>query len=237
MGGVQVDRTLVIAHRTCPLGAPENSLEGVRLAASVGADYVEIDIRRTSDGVPVLMHDPLLGRTTGRWWPVRATSSRRMREVRLRANGERVPSLADVLEQLPDGLGLAVDIKDAGAAPAVLAEVRRRNATDRVLLWSQRGRAVRYLAQAADGIEVALLRDTHDAAGDQRFLHDAVRWGARAISVHEGSLARDLPCRAHARGLRVYTWFQDLARQRGGVTSGLDGVVTDWVAEARRELA
>ena len=88
-------------------------------------------------------------------------TSRRLRNVRLRADGEPVPLLADVLGQLPDGLGLAIDIKDATAAPAVLAEVRRYDALDRVLFWSQKGRAVRHLTSAQSGIEVALLRDTH----------------------------------------------------------------------------
>ena len=47
----------IIAHRACLLHAPENSLAGIRKAAELGADGVEIDLRRTLDGVPVLMHD------------------------------------------------------------------------------------------------------------------------------------------------------------------------------------
>lgn len=50
-------RPLVIAHRTCPRDAPENSLEGIARATELGADVVEVDVRRTADGVPVLVHD------------------------------------------------------------------------------------------------------------------------------------------------------------------------------------
>ena len=210
---------------------------GIHTAASLGADFVEIDVRRTRDGVPVLMHDRLLHRTTDNWWPVWTVPSLRLRNVRLRADGEPVPLLADVLEQLPDGLGLAIDIKDATAAPAVLAEVRRCDALDRVLFWSQKGRAVRHLARAQVGTEVALLRDTHSPRADERLIRDAVRWGANAISIHEDALKRPLLDRARQRGLRVYAWLQDDPTRYDVAGRRLDGVVTDWVAETRRVLA
>jgi glycerophosphoryl diester phosphodiesterase len=230
-------QTVVIAHRACPRDAPENSLQGIRMAASLGADYVEVDVRRTRDGVPVLMHDPLLRRTTDTWWPVWTVTSSRLRSARMRSGGEPIPLLADVLAQLPDGLGLAIDIKDATAAPAVLAEVRRRDALGRVLLWSQKGRAVRHLARAQPGVEVALLRDTHTPGADERLIRDAVRWGANAISIHEDALARPLLDRARQRGLRVYAWLQGEPAGYGDAGQRLDGVVTDWVAETRRLLA
>ncbi len=61
---------VIIAHRTSPRDAPENSLAGIARSAELGADYVEIDVRLTRDGVPVMLHDALLLRTTGRPWPV-----------------------------------------------------------------------------------------------------------------------------------------------------------------------
>ena len=227
---------MVIAHRTCPRHAPENSLQGVRTAAQLGADYVELDVRRSRDGVPVVLHDPLLGRTTDHRGPVRAMSSRRLRGVRLRANGEALPFLAAVLDELPDGLGLAIDVKDASSARPVLAVVRRHAPTARVLLWSQKRRAVRYLADAAPAIEVALLRDTRSARQEERLLADAVSWGARAVSVHQDAARPDLCDRAAQRGLRTYTWFQDLETQRSRSWYGLAGVVTDWVGEAGDQL-
>ena len=54
----------VFAHRGLGSGAPENSLEGIRAAVSTGAVGVEIDVRRTRDGVLVLSHDELINRTS-----------------------------------------------------------------------------------------------------------------------------------------------------------------------------
>ncbi|MEN6565001.1 MAG: glycerophosphodiester phosphodiesterase family protein, partial [Veillonellales bacterium] len=56
---------LVAAHRGAHKDVPENSLAAIRAASVLGADFVEIDVRHTSDGVLVLMHDSNVSRTTG----------------------------------------------------------------------------------------------------------------------------------------------------------------------------
>ena len=73
-----------------------------------------------------MLHDRLLLRTTGRPWPVSRSSAAGLRRARLRRGGERVPTFAEAVAALPDGLGVAVDTKDPSAADAVVAELRRR---------------------------------------------------------------------------------------------------------------
>lgn len=228
---------LVVAHRTLPPDAPENSIAGIRAAAAAGADAVEVDVRRTSDGVPVLMHDPFLRRTTGVAWPVRWTPWRVVRRLRLLGTEERVPSLAAALDALPDGLSVALDLKDRGSAPAAVDVVRRLAKEDRVLLWSQHEEAVRWCARHAPDMECSLLRDAMTDRAEARFLRDATAFGARGISVHWDRATPGLVATAHDAGLRVYSWCQERERhvERRGV--GLDGVVTDWPADARAILA
>ena len=55
---------MVTAHRGYHIDIPENSLAGLRIAAELGADFVEVDVRHTSDEVLVLMHDGTVDRTT-----------------------------------------------------------------------------------------------------------------------------------------------------------------------------
>ncbi len=55
----------VMGHRGAAALAPENTLAGLRKAAELGLDWVEMDVKLTRDGVPVLFHDDLLKRTTG----------------------------------------------------------------------------------------------------------------------------------------------------------------------------
>ncbi len=56
----------LIAHRGYRAAFPENTLTGIRAAIAAGARWVEFDIQLSADGIPVLMHDPTLDRTTGR---------------------------------------------------------------------------------------------------------------------------------------------------------------------------
>lgn len=225
--------TVIIAHRTCPRHAPENSLEGIRTAADLGADGVEIDVQRTLDGVPILMHDRTLWRTAGLYCPARLLPYTLIRRLHLRNSSERVPTLAEALAALPASLTVAIDIKHGPAAAATLTEVRRQRLESRTLLWSQHASAVRYAAAAAPEIESSLLRDVRWAAGLRRFLDDAVRFGARGVSAHWQAISERFVSEAHRRGLRVYSMSRDVQSMAAKLALGLDGIVTEWPEEAR----
>jgi glycerophosphoryl diester phosphodiesterase len=62
--GTPVNRILTIAHRGAHQSVPEDTLPAIEKAVELGFDYVELDVRFTSDGVPVLMHDATVNRTT-----------------------------------------------------------------------------------------------------------------------------------------------------------------------------
>ena len=226
---------VIIAHRTSPLDAPENSLAGIRRSSELEADYVEIDVRLTRDGVPVMLHDALLVRTTLRPWPVSWATAKGLRRARLRKSGEPVPTFAEAVDALPHGLGFAIDTKDPDAADAVVDELRRQGKLERSLLWAQSGRAVRRYVERAGGEapEVALLRDAFSPVEIDRFLGDAVDLGATAISAHQDTVDEAFIDRAHGLGLRVHCWFQDLTTQARLATLPLDGIVTDWPVDAR----
>lgn len=226
----------IIAHRTCPLDAPENSLAGIRKAKELGADGVEIDVRRSLEGVPVLMHDRSLRRTTGVPVPVRLAALFLLRRLRLQGTQEGVPTLAEALDALPEGLFMAVEVKDARAAPATLRLIRQRRLEGRVLLWSYQERALRYFARHAPEIEKALLRDNTDPEGLTRFLTDATAWGARAISAHWAAITPQFVGEAHDRSLRVYSMNRDLETVAKRAAAGLDGIVTDHPREVRAIL-
>ena len=226
--------TLVIAHRTTPRDARENSLDGIATGARFGADVVEVDARRSRDGTAVLLHDPWLLRV--QHLPL---SVKWVRDARLARLG--VPTLADALEVAGEvGVRLAVDTKDAGAAEAVLGAVRAGGDTDRVLLWSQHMPVVRSYVRALPDAEVALLRDTFEPAAHDRLLADAAAIGARAVSAHEDAVTPAFIAAAAHRGLAVYCWYQHLDVQRARLAdvsaAGLAGVVTDWPADARERL-
>ena len=168
--------TIVVAHRTCPLDAPENSVEGIGRAAAVGAEVVEIDVRLSRDGVPVLHHDPWLWRVARRPYVIGWSRARTL----------RLPTLDDALTAAADaGIDVSIDVKDPRACDAVVRTVRAAAAALRVRLWAREREQVEVYAAEFPGTEVALLRETHDPAAHDRFLADASAWGATAVSGNQ----------------------------------------------------
>ena len=174
---------MIIAHRTCPRDEPENSLAGIRATLRAGADAVEVDVRRSRDGVPMLLHDQRLLRTTGHLGRVDRAGAERLHRLRLRGGGT-LPTFADALAALGPTMQIAIDVKDGGAADAVVREVRNQGLASRSLFWSQHEEAVRRAVDTAPELEVSLLRDTRNDEQTERLLTDAVRLGARGVSAH-----------------------------------------------------
>lgn len=94
-------KTIIFGHRGYPAKFAENSLAGFRYAASHGAEGVEFDVQLSKDGVPVIMHDERIDRTTsGHGW-LHDYSLKQLRQMHL-ANGEPIPELAELFKVLQD---------------------------------------------------------------------------------------------------------------------------------------
>ena len=228
---------LIIAHRTAPLDAPENSLEGIAAARRLGCDGVEIDLRMSLDQQPFLMHDYSLHRTTGFPLPLELTPSAIVHGLRLRGSRETVPSLSSALDALGSDLTLAVDVKTPWAVLPLVREIRRRGLESRVLVWCTSAMACRYVHKQLPTVEVAYLKTTRTAAARARFLHTARNVGAGAISAHWLEISREFVQSAHATGLRVFSWHETHALDPEAMTSGLDILITDWPEQARATRA
>jgi glycerophosphoryl diester phosphodiesterase len=228
---------LVIAHRTVPPFAAENSIEGVRIAFDQGADGVEIDLRMSLDQLPFLMHDNFMRRTTGWPLPLELTPSFIARTRQLKGGTECVPSLRQVLDALPDGKLLAVDIKTPWAVLALGGAIEARGIASRTLVWCSSGLAVRYARGRNPGWEVAHYKDFEAATDNRAFIARSQRIGAKAVSLDWRAIDAPLVAYAHALGLRVYSWHKDYELTEAKLTSGLDGLITDHPAKARQALS
>lgn len=106
----------VIGHRGAAAHAPENTLAGIRKAAALGVRMIEFDAKLTADGVPILMHDDKLDRTTNSAGPVRRAPLATIRTLDAGSwfsdafAGEPVPTLAEALD-LCLSLGLAINLE------------------------------------------------------------------------------------------------------------------------------
>jgi glycerophosphoryl diester phosphodiesterase len=227
---------LIIAHRTAPAFAPENSLEGIRAAFEQGANGVEIDLRMTLDQRPFLMHDNFMARTTGWPLPLELTPSFYAQTRRLQGSAERVASLDQALNALPGGKLIAVDVKTPWSIFALTPAIRKRGIADRTLVWCSSALVVQFAVRRNLGWEVAHYKDFEDARSNRAFIDNARRIGAQAVSLDWRAIDADLVTFAHEYGLSVYSWHKDHDLDQPKLASGLDGLITDYPAKAREAV-
>lgn len=121
MGKPKPGEVVVIAHRSCWKETSENSLAGVRACLAAGVDGVEFDVRHTSDGVAVIMHDETVDRMTDGSGKVSDLTFAQVKALHLRAGrggpdspltDQRVPTLQEYLAATEKRLFLVFDVKD-----------------------------------------------------------------------------------------------------------------------------
>ena len=125
---------LVIGHRGAAGLAPENTLAGFRMAASLGVDAIELDVHRLEDTL-VVIHDDALDRTTSGRGPLMAQSLASVRRLDA-GGGQRVPLLPEVLAALPAHVGVNIELKAPGTAELAVPLAEEQLTQGRELLIS-----------------------------------------------------------------------------------------------------
>jgi len=229
-----VARLRRFAHRGACALAPENTLAAFQLALDLGCDWIETDVRLTADGVPVLLHDATVDRTTQAKGPVGRMSLSQMRRLdagswfHRRFRGERIPTLDEALEWCRGRCGLNLEIKEEERAEDLVrrlaARFRGAGSLDRILFSSFRASDLKTLRAALPHARLGWLasRSTRGLAGLNRFV--------RLAALHpKDSLAnRRLVERCRRMGLAVHVWVVNRARRLEELKAlGVDGVMTD----------
>jgi glycerophosphoryl diester phosphodiesterase len=228
----------VIGHRGAAARAPENTLAGLKKAHELGASWVEFDVMLTRDGVPILIHDETLQRTTNGRGRVPERTAAEIRALDAGGwfgpafAGEPVPTLEEAIALLLElGLAANVEIKPATghetATGEVVADVLRRlwpKDGPRLLLSSFERPALGAARMVAPSIPRGLLAEA--LPGDWAQAMQALECTTLHLS-HTGVSASDLE-RLPAAGVPVLLYtVNTVARARMLLAAGATAVFTD----------
>lgn len=148
----------VISHRGEHLSHVENTLSAFQAAIDAGADYFELDVRTTSDGKLVLMHDNTVNRTTNGTGKVREMTFEQIRS--LDAHGNRVPTFEEALELAHGKIGVYVDCKEIAPSDLVAA-LEKAAMADKVVIYGGAG-FLKHVSQLRPQLKVMPEPDSAD---------------------------------------------------------------------------
>jgi len=238
-------RPWIIAHRGVSMRAPENTLAAFDLALREGADFIELDVRRSRDGRLVVIHDATVDRTTdgkGRVadlsWDVLS---------RLDAGswfdsafvGQPLPLLEEVLDRYAGKIGLLVELKDPDAedelAALLTARGLREGVENRLIVQSFHPESMRRLRNLLPQLQIGVLIGQSARKPSEKDL-DRFAQFADFINVRLDMADARLVERIHRRGALTLVWTVRHSVEVGPLLeAGVDGIVTDDPALVPRE--
>jgi glycerophosphoryl diester phosphodiesterase len=246
MGGAEIPEQswpIVVAHRGASAAFPENTLQAFDGAVAAGADFVELDVRLTADGVPVIMHDLEVGSTTDGEGFLHTLTLAQVRTLDASGGSEHraaVPTLEEALILLAGRAGVNIEIKNLPGEPsfdspkeavaeAVVGLLRRVNFPGPLLVSSFNWLSIERMRELDGEIPTGFLTIA------------AVDPGAALVYARSGGHTHVLPQasalfaagegfvrRAHDQGLSVGTWTVDDAEAIERLFSwGVDAVASN----------
>ena len=219
---------ICIGHRGARGRAPENTLAGIRKGLALGADWIEVDVHRVQ-GVLVVIHDQTLNRTTNAQGRVEDQSLESLRKLDA-GEGERIPLLSEVLEEVRSRGGLNIELKGRDTARAVVEMATEQVARlgwsrDLILISSFDPQELQSVRELDPDIQIGLLVDR--VRKDWQELAASLK--VTTLHVDHRRIRSSLVKRAHAMGLRVFGYTVNLPGEHLRLKRmGVDGVFTDY---------
>jgi glycerophosphoryl diester phosphodiesterase len=191
---------LLYAHRGDSVAAPENTLRAFEFAIDAGAVGIELDVRASTDGVPVVIHDRGLERTTTGYGNVDVMSLAEIRKADA-GEGQTVPTLDEALDVIRDRIRLDLEIKQPGIEQVVMDSLGRHPEVKWIISsfdWNVL-RRVRELAPDAElwPLSIETTRAVIDAAK---------ALGSPCIAVNHKGVTEETVQMVGEAGLRIFAW-------------------------------
>jgi glycerophosphoryl diester phosphodiesterase len=226
-------------------------LVAFELALRQGAGGIELDVRLSSDGMPMVIHDPHLRRTTsGSGWVSehRANALRRLdagswfnrrypEKARQRYVGAKIPLLSEVLTWIrQQKLHALVEIKGGNSYPGIeakiLDEIERAGARRLATIVSFDLASLRRVRQLNPRISLGL-----DVSRSLLAIRRVRSLEGNAVLPHWAVASRGFIRRAHKHSIRVFAWTVDQpARMERKIADGVDGIITNYPARLAEVL-
>src|SRR5271157_3297017 len=189
----------IIGHRGAQAEEPENTMRSVRKGCEC-ADFVEVDIRLSHEGVPVVIHDAKLDRTTSGTGRV---NDHTLKELRIldAGDGETIPILSEILAFVKGKCGLFIELKEPGRENAVCS-LLEKNPVENIFIVSFHEESLKAVKNLLSGVRTGYIF----SEPNNNPVSKASQLRADAIIPRLDRLSADLINAAHEHQIQVIPW-------------------------------
>ena len=226
---------LVIGHKGNSSEAPENTLAAIKEAFALGVGMVEVDVYLSRDGVPVVMHDETVDRTTNGKGLVAEMTLAQLKTLdagswmHLKYSDQRIPTLTEALQAAKGKGPLFIDLFVDGLGRPVAQILKRLKLPDSSVVigaWSttQVIDFVRYVPRA----KIMMTSSEAPKEWDADYFKKQRNSGITGFEIQADKLPAAFVTDAHAHGMPVYAFtVNDVPTMRRLIEMGVDGIETD----------
>lgn len=237
-----VHKPWVIGHRGCIYEA-ENTIKAVEKAGECGADYAEIDVQLSKDGVPMVVHDENLWRLAGKFSAVGDLTAAEIKVLTIESNGVsgHIPTLEEMimsLKELSGDVGLLIELKPVAG--------NNQELTEKVIeLVEEQEFGEQSIFMSLDYECVSLLQEAHPEwwvgyciFGSAGKIDSAVwDYDIDFLAVEENRVSNNFMEQARKQWKPVYIWtVDDFENMRTYLQMGASGIITDLPDDAREAV-
>jgi len=221
---------MAIAHRGASAHAPENTLAAFEQAIDSGARAIEFDVRVTKDGIPVVMHDETVERTTNGRGGVSEMTCSDLQQLDAgswmdkRFSGLKVPTLQEAIATISAAAMPVIELKSALDAPVLEEILKRYGCLSKTVVISFEERWLGPIKRQNRDFRIGLLSEDWPVGLVER----AVGLGAEVLAINVGVMQLDRIIEAQAAGLELWCYTaNDIGLVAACAAMGARGIITD----------
>ena len=239
---IEYVRTMeVTAHRGASVLYPENTMAAFQGAYELGADWIELDVQQTKDGVLIILHDTNLKRTTGvskNTWEVSYDEVKKLDAGSFfdsKFKGEKIPTLEEVIKFAKEkNIKLNIELKPTGYEKdfekEVVSLIKKYHFEDSCVITSQVYSVLENVKKYDKNVETVYVMSL--AYGDILKLKDADNFSIEASSVNSKMVKK-----IHNAGREIYVWtINNKDSIQRMIDLNVDNIITDNIKLAKETI-
>jgi glycerophosphoryl diester phosphodiesterase len=211
---------LKVGHRGARAYEMENTLQSFQRSIELGANAIEMDVRRSKDGNLVIIHDKNLKRVFGKDAPVNQSTLNELEKL----SGDKIPTLEEALEFVDKKVEkILLELKEVGYEKRILELIGKKRLKKRVIIISFHEQAVANIRQLDSKIETGLVYSRY-----RNPVHAALGLNAQYLVPFYRFIHTKNVADAHKNRLKVIAWTINTEQEAKEYrTKGVDGIASD----------